>query len=164
MKENKSLDGIISYLDRVHGGDLLVKRIVTVTSKSIGYVRAFGTKHLADPNADTTFVSENEAGQWVCWDFRERRIRLTHYIIAAEHLPSWILEGSMDCDKWVVLHEQEASSAFKAGWQTASFAVPGGCCTRWPFVCIRLTQTDMNHEFRHSLAIGHVEFFGTLFQ
>jgi hypothetical protein len=50
MKEAKSLDGIISYLTRKHGGNVQEKGIVRITSKS-GYDHPpeYGLKNVADP-------------------------------------------------------------------------------------------------------------------
>jgi hypothetical protein len=78
MKEAKSLDGIISYLTKKHGGNIHEKGIVRTTSKSGSFD-----------------FSEHEPGQWVCWDCREMRVRPTNYTILSSYLKSWVLEGSL---------------------------------------------------------------------
>jgi hypothetical protein len=95
------LDGIISDLTKKHGGNVHGKGIVTITSKSVG--GGHPVKNVADLTSDSYFYSKNEPGQWVCWDFREMRVRLTHYTIWTSYLNSWVVEGSLDGESWTVI-------------------------------------------------------------
>jgi hypothetical protein len=85
MMAAKSLEGIISYLTKEHGGNVHKKGIVTITSKSL-FGAAWAVLNVADLTSHLNFVSKNEPGQWICWDFGERRIRPTQYTIAAQIL------------------------------------------------------------------------------
>jgi hypothetical protein len=114
----KSLDGIIAYLTKKHGGNVHEKGIVTITSKSVPDPR-HALANVADFTSDSSFLSScsekrwdgdewvpvHEPGQWVCWDFREMRVRPSHYTLYAWCLDIWVLEGSLDGSSWTVIHD-----------------------------------------------------------
>jgi hypothetical protein len=162
--EAKSLDGIISYLTKKHGGNVQEKGIVTITSKSCPH---HDLKNLADLGSSASFASEDAPGQWVCWDFREMRVRPTHYTLWALSLKSWVVEGSLDGSSWTEIDRQTNNKDFKSwardnqkflDWHTASFALSKPAEFRF----IRLTQTRKNHWDEDFLSLRAVEFFGTL--
>jgi hypothetical protein len=98
-------------------------------------------------------------GQWICWDFREPRVRPTHYTIKALHLVSWVLEGSQDGENWVEMDRKTGCEDFRLAG-TASFGVVKMVGCRF----IRLVQTGANHPGTDGLRLESVEFFGTLLQ
>jgi hypothetical protein len=153
-----SLEGIISYLTKKHGGNVHEKRIVTITSKSV-IDNPYPPTNVADLTSDRWFNAKNEPGQWVCWDFREMRVRPTHYTIRAALVKSWVVEGSLDGASWTEIDRQRNNQDFK-GWRAAmaSFAVSKPAECRF----IRLTQTDKNHDRNDYLVLRGVEFFGRL--
>jgi hypothetical protein len=163
----KSLDGIISYLTKKHGGNVQEKGIVTITSKSAqdpsydgsNMPIKYAINRIADAGSALGFISKNEPGQWVCWDFREMRVRPTHCTIQACYLKSWIVEGSLDGSAWTEIDRQTNNQDFKNWWNTASFAVSKPAEFRF----IRLTQTDKRPFYDDDvLSLCAVEFFGTL--
>jgi hypothetical protein len=157
MTTRKSLDGIISYLTKKHGGNVHEKRVVAMTASSVS--RDYHSpQNAADFSTDSVFASDNAPGQWICWDFGEMRIRPTHYTIATGFLRSWVIEGSDDGIHWAELDRQTDNQAFKTGKSIAAFAVlrPAEC--RF----VRLTQTGPRHGGDLTLRLGAVEFFGTL--
>jgi hypothetical protein len=106
--------------------------------------------------------AEDEPGQWVCWDFREMRVRPTRYTLHAILLKSWIVEGSLDGRTWTVIDRQMNTDYFNSVGR-ASF--PASSPAEFRF--IRLTQTDKNHRYHggdDGLCLASVEFFGTLFE
>jgi hypothetical protein len=164
MQEPESLEGIISHLTTKHGGSVHEKGIVTITSKTVeSDVQRHAVKNVADLTSDSGFISKDEPGQWVCWDFREMRVRPTHYTIRSGSgtLKSWVVEGSLDGESWTEIDRQTNNQRFRTYGPTVdSFAVsnPAECCF------IRLTQTDKNHARYPDdlLILFAVEFFGTL--
>jgi hypothetical protein len=159
MKEDKSLDGIISYLTNKHGGNVHEKRIVTITSKSVYQDDPrYAPKNVADLTSDSKFWSKNDPGQWISWDFRAMRVCLTHYAIRASSQKSWVVESSVDGESWTEIDRQPDDQDFKDGWSTASFAVSNLAECRF----IRLTQTNKRHSGGDQLPLSAVEFFGTL--
>jgi hypothetical protein len=146
---------MISYLTTKHGGNVHEKGIVTLTSKSVGKE---SVQTVADfREGGLPFKSENEPGQWICWDFHEIRVHPTHYTIHGNYLKSWILEGSVNGEAWTPLDEKRSSQDLNAR-DSASFAVANSRYCRF----IRLTQTGKRHNGDDCLTLRNVEFFGTL--
>jgi hypothetical protein len=133
---------------------------VTITSKSFwANSPAYLAKNAADFTYDWYFKSDDEPGQWICWDFGEMRIRPTHYTMKAVYPKSWIVEGSLDGANWTELDRQTDNEDFKTDISTASFSISTVVEVR----LIRFTQTDKNHDGTDFLGeLELVEFFGTL--
>jgi hypothetical protein len=158
LEHPASLEGIISYLTQEHSGNVHEKGIVTITSKSVGCDDpAYALTNVANLTSGCHFISRTDPGQWVCWDFREMRVRPTHYSIYKWRLKSWVVEGSLDGKNWTEMDRKTDNQDFKDTWNTVSFALS-------PVECrfIRLTQTDKNHGGNDYLYLFAVEFFGTL--
>jgi hypothetical protein len=162
MKAPKSLEGIISYLTTKHGGNVHEKGIVTITSKSVCYDDPdYAPQNVADLTSNSRFISE-EPGQWICWDFREMRVRPTHYTIEAIWLKSWVVEGSLDGKSWTEIAWVRDNHIFNGRCQTYIFIVSWAVLNSVECRFIRLTQTDKNHNGEDFLYLCSVEFFGTL--
>jgi hypothetical protein len=153
---NKALDGIISYLTKTHGGNLHDKGIVTVTSKSVG--PSYRVQDVLDLVPVSRFESMNEPGQWICWDFHQRRVRPTHYALRTVYLKSWVVEGSLDGRSWTEIDRRTHNRNFMLMLSLASFTASN----QGDFRFIRLSQTGKNHWGEDVLRFAAVEFFGTL--
>jgi hypothetical protein len=137
MTAPQSLEGIISYLTKKHG-NVHEKGIVTITHR------------------EWLLNSTDDRHQWVCWDFREMRVRPTHYTIRGLLLKSWVVEGSLDGESWTEIDRQTDNQDFEGYWHTASFAVskPAECrFIRWNAVSSFFNSNHKDFAF---------EFFGTL--
>jgi hypothetical protein len=143
LENPAQLDGIISYLHAKHGGHLHEQAIVRVTSKSVDQddPRYF-PKSALDPNPATYFCSRNEPGQWICWDFRDRRVRPTHYAIRATGIKSWVLEGSLDGENWTEIDRQMDNLRF-GGQKTVAF--PLSTQTELRFIRYTLVKNNSDH-------------------
>jgi hypothetical protein len=158
LKDAKSIDGIIFYLTRKHGGNVHDKGIVTITSKSVlSDDPRCALRNVVDLTSRLYFLSNNAPGQWICWDFHERRVRPTHYTIRTGYLKSWVVATSLDGEAWTEIDRKTNNEDFKDSW-VASFAVSNSVECRF----IRLTQTGKNHGGFDYLRIQAVEFFGIL--
>jgi hypothetical protein len=163
MKQDKSLEGIISYLTRKHGGNVHEQGIVEMTSKSCDDRDGSGVASTVDIDFSGLFISKDAPGQWICWNFRDMRVRPTHYTIKAVGLKSWVVEGSVDGERWTEIGRQTDTPYFNnSDWRPVSFAVSNSAEVR----LVRLTQTGVNHQKSspNALRLGGVEFFGTLFE
>jgi hypothetical protein len=156
--ESRPLQGVIAHLTERHRGNVHEKGVVTIKSKSV-YDEddpSFALKNIADLTDRSLFLSEDEPGQWVCWDFGEKRVVLRRYALRTPCLKSWALAGSLDGSTWTPIDDRtdvDRSDSFM------SFPV------RRPMECryVQLMQTDKNHYPDHQLGLIAVEFFGTLF-
>jgi uncharacterized coiled-coil protein SlyX len=167
LKESKSLEGIICYLTRKHGGNVHEKGLATIASKSvIKDDPKYAARNLADLTSRSYFHSKNEPGQWICWDFHKMRVHPTHYTIKAALLKSWVVESSLDGvgwfsqGTWTEIDRKTDNWDFTGLGGTASFAVSNSGECRF----IRLTQTGKDHFGYDELGIYAFEFFGTLLE
>jgi hypothetical protein len=156
MSQARSLDGIISYLTKKHGGNVHEKGIVTITSKSDEPDPKLAPKNVADVKSESLSRTARTPEPWVCWDFHEMRVRPTHYTIRAWGPKWWVVEGSMDGDSWTEIDRRSDTQELVV-LATASFAVsnPG------EFRFIRFAKTPADSDV---LGLRAVEFFGTLRQ
>jgi hypothetical protein len=181
-------DGIIAHLTRECGGNVHDRNVVNVTSGSfekvtwgpnpyLGAVNnhpSFAAKNVADLETDLFFHSayrkEEEdiphtRNNWICYDFKERRIVPTHYTIrtndggsGSSHLKSWLVETSTDGKNWREVAHEEDNKQLKGSRFTPTFAVAGGEECRF----IRLVNIGRNHLGSDSLRISAWEIFGNL--
>jgi hypothetical protein len=160
ISEGTSLEGIISYLTQRHGGNVHEKGVVIMTSKTACRDPRYALKNAADLTSASHFMSRCIPGQWVCWDFRELRIRPTHYTIKSAWLTSWEVSGSLDGTTWTELDRQNEVTNFKDGFETASFAIATAVECRF----LRLIQTEERKGGNDYLVLKAFEIFGTLFE
>lgn len=150
-----SLDGIISSLTRQVGGNIHELGLITITSHSLMFDEGpprYGLKNLANLSSPSWMWSKGGPSEWICWDFREVKVRPSHYTIAGQALQSWILEGSEDGTNWTHLDEQSEIRNFIEGTARTSFPIANNVDCRF----IRLQQRGSTA----SLCLQGVEFFG----
>jgi hypothetical protein len=166
MNEAGSLDGIIAHLRKGAPGRrhlAEVNQMVRVSSKSVCKEHPeWGPNNVIDlsPRSDSHFESKATPGQWILWDFRDRRVCPTRYTIRTHFLKSWVVEGSVDGSSWVEIDRQTDNRSFTHGCAAVSF----DASRHTDFRFIRLTQTAKNFYGSDDLVLWAVEFFGTLFE
>jgi hypothetical protein len=183
-------DGIIAYLTRKCGGNVHDHHVVAVTSGSFeketqganphsgvwNNDRAWAAKNAADLEADSEFRSAYRRKEeyitptrnnWLCYDFKERRIAPTHYALRTNHwgpgkahLKSWLIETSADGQSWREVAREEDTSRLNGEYVSGTFAVAGGGECRF----IRLVNIGRNHWGNDQLKISAWEIFGSLFE
>jgi hypothetical protein len=122
-------------------------------------LHTYPPENCADFDSRSVFRSEQGQGEWICWDFHDKRVIPTHYgIISGPSLKSWILEGSLDGGKWTLMDRKVLQEDFcppTPVW----FAVLNPVECRF----IRLTQTAQGYQ-TPGIVLGALDFFGTLLQ
>jgi hypothetical protein len=118
LKEAKSLDGVISYLTRKHGGNVHGQDIVTITSKSVRDDEpTCALRNVADLTSESFFNSKNEPGQWVSWDFHGMRVLPAHYTIRSEDLKLWVIESSLAGEAWTEIDREGITMISSTDWR-----------------------------------------------
>jgi hypothetical protein len=181
-------DGIIAHLTRECKGNVHDRDVVDVTSGSFAKEtqRAHSGACENDPfcpakNAadfemlsyfQSAFCTKEEdiphtRNNWICYDFKERRIVPTHYTIRTwegkpgwEHLKSWLVETSTDGENWREVAREEDNKQLNGCRFTATFAVAGGGECRF----IRLVNIGRNCHGNDMLCISAWEVFGNLIE
>jgi hypothetical protein len=131
-------------------------------------------KNAADLETGSNFLSAYREGwediphtknNWVCYDFKERRVVPTHYAINTNeygpgyaHLKSWLVETSADGESWREVAREEKNRQLNGSWFTGTFAVAAGGECRF----IRLVNIGKNQTGDDCLCISAWEIFGSL--
>jgi hypothetical protein len=121
-------------------------------------------RRVADFQNRTLFYTENTSYSWICYDFKDMRVTLTHYSVRScrdgndQHLRSWILEGSIDCEAGVEIGHRTNDSTLNSQGAIATFPISSSS----NYQSIRLRQIGVHSSNNHYLRVNAIEFYGTL--
>jgi hypothetical protein len=183
-------DGIIAHLTRECGGNVHDHQVVEVTSGSFERVTyganphsgayqnrpEHAAKNAADLEAGSFFYSacrdkaENiphTRNNWICYDFKNRRIVPTHYAIRSydagpgtANLKSWAVETSADGKGWQEVDHRENNNELNGKLLLRTFAVADAAPCRF----IRLVNIGKNHWGNDQPCMSAWEIFGRLIE
>ncbi|KAK8843052.1 hypothetical protein M9Y10_025240 [Tritrichomonas musculus] len=167
---NNSLFGIIYHLSGECGGNVHDEGIVSITSSSV-HGSQF-PKYVADlPNNNTGnyFMSANETNSWLQINFKDMKIRPTHYTIRTYsagpknyHLKSWIIEGSNNFhENWKVLDSQNSVNYLTYANATYTFEIKEQNPDEY-YKLLRIRIAGINDADNFILILSNLEFFGSL--
>jgi hypothetical protein len=166
FKSNSRLEGIISGLTSSCGGNVHEQGLVSITDSS-HHSDPYSGKIAADlVNANSYFHSINIPDQWLCYDFKNSRVSLTHYSIKTpafgtndRHLKSWVLEMSNDGSNWTEVDRRVNNNDLNGKNFIGTYSISGQVIeSRF----VRLRQIEKNHAGYDHLMISGFELFGTL--
>jgi hypothetical protein len=161
-QSDSPLCGIISYLTAQYGGNVSDKGIVNVSGSTILFTHV--AKNAVHLLSTSYFMSQNQPNQWLCYDFKNRKVRPTHYSIHAHsngyNLRSWIFEGSLDGSTWTELDRHTNDQTTNSNHPIGIFSISSH------FECqfVRLRQTGVTVGGTHSLILYAMEIFGDLIE
>jgi hypothetical protein len=170
------LGGIISYLTRKCGGNVHKQKVVAVTSSRVPSGRdAHAARNVADLATTSVFCSccrnakadiQQAPNNWICYDFKDHRVLLTHYSIRAfvdggdwqymGFMKSWRIEVSINGDNWTVIDRKENNTVLHQQGVTGTFEVEK--TERGRFV--KLVHIGRNTNQDDMLCICAFELFG----
>ncbi|KAK8871497.1 hypothetical protein M9Y10_007226 [Tritrichomonas musculus] len=172
QKESGKFHGVIRYLTQKCGGNVHHTEVVNVTSSSIINENQ-DTEEYPDPyhsveldNVSSSFASDYEENAWLCYDFKERRVKpsaysIRTYIYGPNHLISWCIECSNDQENWEVIDEQNSSKLFDNIGKSITFQIKSSVnVDYYRFIRIRLTGPTVTGKY--ILNISALEYFGSL--
>jgi hypothetical protein len=121
LTDHRDLHGIIDQLTQTYDGNVHDLGIVKITSKSILLnCPSAAPRNLADLHNGVFYWSDVGPGQWVCWDFCDRRVSMTKYAFftgpfgAPRVIQSWDVEISVDGEQWTMVDRKTQFSEFTA--------------------------------------------------
>jgi hypothetical protein len=160
-------EGIFSYLvkDMDSGCN---PDLIAITSRSL-YMNdlKYSPTNTIGLGKGTLFVSKPGPSQWVCYDFRNLRVKVSAYSLRTAsnasgdaHLRNWVIEGSNFGTDWTELDRREQCDILNRSSAVASFTI--SLPESDPFRRIRLRQIGENHKGTELLAFCRFELFGAL--
>jgi hypothetical protein len=166
---NSPLEGIIDYLRNKCGGNVRDLSVAISASSVRSNDASDAVANIAAGGSGNWFFSQSASGQWVCYDFRDSRVTLTHYAIQScdggtgpnwDNPKNWCLEGSQDGTSWTELDRRENNTELDKCSKVVSFSV--SCSTKVRL--IRLRQIGVNCAGSQEFVFSRLELFGTFFE
>jgi hypothetical protein len=164
--------GIIAHLSTECGGNVHDRSVVEVTSSQA--CDGCQAKNAVDLRERSYFYSVSRAKEediphtrnnWICIDFKERRVVATHYAIRSYggtpcHLKSWVVEASEDGQNWTQIDHREQDQELNGAKVLRTFRVTEARPCRF----LRLVQIGRNHRGDDCLCVSAWEMFGSLLE
>ena len=162
-KEN-SFNGIIRHLMN-EISECEIYKIIDITSST------YSGQHLPKfavsfDDEEKFFQSQSEKNGWICFDFKDHRVLPTDYKIRSycgspNYLKSWIVEGSIDNEKWEVIDSQEDSNLLEGRLFVSSFPISADKQKIFRYIRIRITGSSYSSGFYY-LTLNSFELYGNL--
>jgi hypothetical protein len=165
-KEDSPLNGIISYLTKKcdgHVGDL---GVISISASSLNSPQSYPLRNVADFENHTYFYTSDTPNSWICYDFKDRNIKPTHYTLrsrrdaSGNHLRFWTLKGSRDGSEWIELDRRENNTELNSQGAIATFPISRSDEAHM----IRLRQLGKNSNNYDHLVVSAIEVFGVLME
>jgi hypothetical protein len=158
--------GIVSCLTERCNGNVHDRGVVSVTANRVyNNDPTYAPKNVVDLENDSFFYSTNDEGQPICLDFRQMKVKPTHYSIRTNsegknggHLKSWVIEGSLDGNSWTVVDQWEINDNLNNSFGEHAFAVT----KLETFRMVQLRQTTPNHLANNHIYLTKLEIFSWL--
>jgi hypothetical protein len=159
---NPAFEGLISFLGKAAGGNPHDKQLISVITSS---TESGNPKNVAEFGTETYFYSNNVENQWMCYDFKDLRVIVTHYLLRTHgagqdscHLRSWVLEGSQDYSNWTELDRRENDPRLNGAKATCHSEVRNVIESRF----VRIRSIGPTWRADHYLFLIAFELFGAL--
>lgn len=157
LLNGEEFNGIIKYLTNKTGGNIHDNGTIETTTNT--YHGGNEPKFLLDFHYNNFYESNQANNAWVCFDFKDMKIKITNYSIKSNtnspngrNLRSWDLEVSNDGQKWEKIDERRNCKEINGSLLTATFS-------RY----VRLHQTDTTWNGRNPW-FYYIEFYGYLIE
>jgi hypothetical protein len=160
--ENVTSVGILQKLANEAQGNVHQTGVVEITASSSDHNLPY---QVADAEWEEFWFSQNKPDQWIMFDFKNKKVRISEYRIKTHrfgsdscHLKCWKLQGSNDGTTWTDL-DQRDTDVLNAAKRVEKFE-----CTGVSFSAryLRLVQTGRNNRGDNLLALTNIDFFGTI--
>jgi hypothetical protein len=169
--KSDGMDGIIASLTAECGGNVADRNVVAITCSKPSTDRIHAARNIVDLRSDSCFLSASRfftggiphmRNNWICYDFKNRRVEVTHYAIRTGsglcHPKSWLLEVSEDGENWEEIDHRDNCTELSGKNRTRIFEVERAGEGRF----VRLVNIGKNHYGDDCLALSAWELFGTV--
>ena len=161
-ENNHEFEGIINHLKKSNGD---MEKCLTITSTKIENKDRHVKQAIDFEDKEHYFSADECENRWICFDFMESKVKLTHYTIRNYktgdcHPRSWVIEGQNegDNDKWDAIDQRNNEEEMKGRGITHTFAVQKPKEKAFRFIRMRATGADWDN--RNYLCLNAIEFYG----
>lgn len=161
--------GIVFQLGNGDPKSVIEEELMNVTASSF-YSHNYPKNAVDFDDHFSTFQSSNKADSWLCYDFKEARVKPSFYSLRSNslggkgwfHPRSWCIEGSNDQKKWKILDLRSGEESLNNKNAANTFKIQNILGKDEFYRFLRIRQTDMNTKNNNCLIIAALEFFGTI--
>ena len=166
---NNRFNGIIFHLGNGNPKSVVDEEKIKIIASS--YYSNNYPKYIVDFDDNfTNFQSSNKANSWICYDFKESKVRPSCYSIRSNslgdkcwfHPQSWCIEGSNDYQNWKILDDRKNETSLNSKSATDTFKIQNILNKNEFYRFLRIRQTDVNTKNNHCLILSSLEFFGSI--
>jgi hypothetical protein len=170
-KDENKRNGIVRHLQetKANGANVHATNIITVTAlEDLPREPQWAIQNVVDLDSTAFYKSKDKRGQWLKWDFHNRRVKPKAYTICTAncsiYLKSWQIVGSNDDETWVSLDTRTDIGSLRRTGVVETFGIQKPTSKYWRY--IRLTLLGQTHPPSPSwtIALQAFEIFGTLIE
>jgi hypothetical protein len=160
-------DGIFHNLCQKHKSNVHDLGIVDITMSSCyGSDLSYAGKNVIDFHNDMYCCTTGEQNQWICFNFKRKKVFATHYSIQtrnncgvnSHNSKSWVIEVSDDGSQWTVVDTHVNNPVLNGASITKTFQITNPRLASQ----IRMRLTGPVFNGNHYLTFVAFELFGTL--
>ena len=175
--ESDKFKGIITKLGNGTAKNAFIKGVINITSNTNASDSYIPSKALEYDNNnyylsyDTGSYSTEGHTEWLCVDFKERKVKPSHYSIKSYggnsyNLQNWVLEGSNNNESWTVLDTRNNDKSLDGSSNPSiTFEIQNSNQINEFYRYLRIRQTGPNSNTNNNdyrLIIKSLEYFGSI--
>lgn len=167
--EHDQFNGIIRKLTQECGGNVHDKGVIAVTASSEDSSSLCAKRAVDFDDIQTRFRSKNESNSWLCYDFKGRKVRPTHYSIRSKpycptdlHPKCWVIEGSNTGNEWKVINTRKNIDVLCNFSVSHTFAIQQKLDQNEYYRFLRIRQTGSNASGNNHFGFSALEYFGSM--
>lgn len=162
-------NGIISHLGHGNPKNVISDGTIEITASPNQSDDLGLSKHVVEYDSDSYYYSTNVKDSWIMFDFKQRKVKLSHYSIKTNrfgdaghwHLQNWCIEGSNDKSSWKELDARNNEKSLDHKLASNTFEIRNSENNNF-YKFIKLRQTDVNTQGNHEILLSSIEFFGNI--
>lgn len=171
--EEHGEQGIIRRLTNECGGNVHDKGVVEVTTSSDrqndSSRKAKFAVEFDNRNGWFCTAKDNENNMWLQYDFKEKKVRPTHYAIRSKpynsgdrHPRFWVIEGSNDGNEWKTLDSRNDINDLNGKNIIHVYEIQEKLEKNEFYKCLRIRQTGKNAANNYYFGFSSLEYFGSI--
>lgn len=160
-------EGILYYLRQQNSDDF--ENEVEITASSYRTERSRPQNAADFTDDDKYFGSKNLKGSWLCYNFKNRKVKPSYYSIKSwqnpkgnHHVKSWEIQASNDEKEWKVLDSRSDENSLDGSNLSKTFDIRFINNSNEFYKYIRIVQVGLNTGGTLYLNIQSLEFFGDI--
>ena len=168
---NDRFKGIFSHLGGGKPKSVTENQIVDVTALSFND-QSLHPNNVVDSDSIDSYFYSSDSNSWVCFDFKNRKVKPTHYSIRSFkhgdagwfHTQNWCIEGSNDKNNWKLLDNRVNDKSIDGRSASNTFKISNQLESDDFYRYLRIRQTGVNTHNENEFRFSAIDFFGSILE